>query len=115
MAKSRVVAALESLEAEIAAARITADDIGPPANAVATITSQEIVESNGRFLIIIANLGIQDAWMSVGTDAIAESGIALPQGGNPERFLIPEGSNLNIITKMATTNVSWQLFRQSTS
>ena len=110
MAKSRIVLAIEALEGAVSRSQIASQtNIDTPDGTTIDTSSAEIISGNGPRLVFITNLGIQDAFLAIGTDAIAEKGIALPQNDSK---LVPlgDGISLHAVTQMATTKLAWQSF-----
>ena len=107
---SRIVLAIAALQSEVGAGQIASQEtLDPPQGVTVTVTSTEIIAGNGPRLVVISNLGIQDVFLSIDQDAIAEAGITLFQNDSK---LIPlgDGRGLHAITQMATSKLAWQSF-----
>ena len=112
MAKSRVVKAIEALQASTEANDIGALDVAAPGfGASVGMTSEEIVPANGARLVEIGNIdtGAATVFLQRNSDAVQNQGTALMAGSSK---LIPlgKGQSLNAIATSANVQVSGQVY-----
>ena len=108
---TRITLALEQLLSATKGSSISSQtQISDPKSATLTIASQTVVAGNGTRLVVVTNSGIQDAFFSYGVTAEAGKGIVLAKGGDRFTFPLAAGVDLNGITAMGTTELSFLFF-----
>ncbi len=108
--------AIRALEVAISSISVGAGDIIEPPDTISLgMTTQEIVaaDNDATRLVVMANTGPQDAFLSFNFDAVGGAGILLRVDGDRNIPLGP-GVSLNGITSSASADCPFLVFGKAT-
>ena len=103
---------LASLMLEQASSLSAQSVVEEPEGQPVGMTTEELVSAGRKTLLIIANAGIADAFLSLRHDAEQNKGIYMPKGGATRTLFVPEGVSVNAISTSAPTLLVWQAFTE---